>query len=218
VSFATNLFFLQICSHYQQLGGSDQWGNITAGIDLIRKLTGTADNKVSKAFGLTLPLITNSSGEKFGKSAGNAVWMDHGKTSFFNFYQFFVRIPDTEVPKLLKLYTFLPDDRIQEILRHHEVCGFVVLWFWPVSAPLFPSQIERARETGGPNSTGRGSYSPGAWRYDGHLLFDCFFFLRHLFVLLIPSQFVHRGRPQESPIGNSRWCFLLRFFCYLSYC
>jgi len=168
--------FKQICSHYQQLGGSDQWGNITAGIDLIRKLTGTADNKVSKAFGLTLPLITNSSGEKFGKSAGNAVWMDHGKTSFFNFYQFFVRIPDTEVPKLLKLYTFLPDDRIQEILRHHEVCGFVVLWFWPVSAPLFPSQIERARETGGPNSTGRGSYSPGAWRYDGHLLFDCFFF------------------------------------------
>ena len=105
-----------------QIGGSDQWGNITAGIELIRKLTGTPqDTKTSKAFGVTLPLVTNASGEKFGKSAGNAVWMENGKTSFFNFYQFFVRIPDLEVEKLLRLYTFLPLEQIDDVLKEHAV-------------------------------------------------------------------------------------------------
>ena len=107
---------------FSKIGGSDQWGNITAGIELIRKLTGTSqDSKISKAFGVTLPLITNSSGEKFGKSAGNAVWMENNKTSFFNFYQFFVRIPDLEVEKLLRLYTFLPLEQIDDVLKEHAV-------------------------------------------------------------------------------------------------
>lgn len=74
-----------------QLGGSDQWGNITAGIDYIHKkrsVTESADSEQeSQAFGITIPLLTTSTGEKFGKSAGNAVWLDETMTSIFDFYQ-----------------------------------------------------------------------------------------------------------------------------------
>lgn len=75
-----------------QLGGSDQWGNITAGIDLISKRRGPTyeeekNNLENRAFGITIPLLLTSSGEKFGKSAGNAVWLDETKTSYFDFYQ-----------------------------------------------------------------------------------------------------------------------------------
>lgn len=81
------------------MGGSDQWGNITAGIDLIHKKKKTneeqviinngADEKAMTAYGLTIPLLTTSTGEKFGKSAGNAVWLDEKMTSLFDFYQVF---------------------------------------------------------------------------------------------------------------------------------
>ena len=74
-----------------QLGGSDQWGNITAGTDLIRKLRG------ADAYGLTLPLVCDSTGQKFGKSAGNAVYLSEAKTSCYDFYQFFVRTEDADV-------------------------------------------------------------------------------------------------------------------------
>lgn len=89
-----------------QLGGSDQWGNITAGIDLVRKLRG------AEVFGVTTPLVCDSAGRKFGKSEGNAVYLDPGKTSLYDFYQFFIRVDDADAVRLLKLYTFLPLDEI----------------------------------------------------------------------------------------------------------
>jgi len=94
-----------------QIGGSDQWGNITAGTDLIRKLRG------GEAFGMTFPLICDSSGQKFGKSAGNAIYLDHNRTSFYDFYQFFIRTDDADVIRFLKIFTFLPLDQIDAIAR-----------------------------------------------------------------------------------------------------
>jgi len=92
-----------------QAGGSDQWGNITAGIELIRKLRGAS------AYGLTFPLLTTASGEKFGKSAGNAIWLDRGRTPPWDLYQYFVRQDDRDVVRLLKLFTFLPLPQIAEL-------------------------------------------------------------------------------------------------------
>ncbi len=92
-----------------QGGGSDQWGNITAGIDLIRRLRQT------QAYGLTFPLITTASGAKFGKSAGNALWLDGERTSPWEFYQYLVRQDDRDVARFLRIYTFLPDARIEEL-------------------------------------------------------------------------------------------------------
>jgi tyrosyl-tRNA synthetase len=92
-----------------QIGGNDQWGNITAGVDLIRRL------RQKPAYGLTLPLVTTSSGEKFGKSAGNALWLDPARTTPWDFYQYLVRQEDQDVDRFLKLYTFLPLERIREL-------------------------------------------------------------------------------------------------------
>jgi len=94
-----------------QIGGSDQWGNITAGVDLIRKLRG------GEAFGMTFPIICDSSGQKFGKSAGNAIYLDHNRTSYYDFYQFFIRTEDADVIRFLKIFTFLPIEQIDEIAR-----------------------------------------------------------------------------------------------------
>ncbi|MBM4107627.1 MAG: tyrosine--tRNA ligase [Phycisphaerae bacterium] len=96
-----------------QGGGSDQWGNITAGIDLIRRKTG------KEAHGFTWPLVTSSAGEKFGKSAGNAVWLDAGLTTPYQFYQYFVRAEDVDVGKYLKFFTFLPVAEIASIMDEH---------------------------------------------------------------------------------------------------
>lgn len=98
-----------------QLGGSDQWGNITAGIDLIRKLEGESGN----AFGLTMPLITTSSGAKFGKSEGNAVWLTADRTSPFDFYQFWLRTEDADAGRYLKYFTFLPLAEIDGLVAEH---------------------------------------------------------------------------------------------------
>jgi len=95
-----------------QGGGSDQWGNITAGIELIRKKTG------GQAFGITFPLLTTSSGEKFGKSAGNAIWLDANKTSPYQFYQYWINTDDRDVERFLKLFTFLGLDQVAEIMAH----------------------------------------------------------------------------------------------------
>ena len=92
-----------------QIGGSDQWGNITAGIDLIRRQRG------AEVFGLTIPLVTDSAGQKFGKSAGNAIYLSADRTPVYTFYQFFIRVPDDEVVKLLKVFTFLPLDEIDAL-------------------------------------------------------------------------------------------------------
>jgi len=85
-----------------QVGGSDQWGNITAGTDLVRKLRG------AEAYGITFPLVCDSTGAKFGKSAGNAIYLDHRMTSYYDFYQFFFRVADADVIRFLKIFTFLP--------------------------------------------------------------------------------------------------------------
>lgn len=98
-----------------QLGGSDQMGNLMSGHELISRV----DTRCN-VFGITLPIITTEEGDKFGKSAGNAVWLDEDKTSPFAFYQFFVRTPDSEVEKLLKLFTFLPLKDINHIMQEHK--------------------------------------------------------------------------------------------------
>jgi tyrosyl-tRNA synthetase len=92
-----------------QFGGSDQWGNITAGLELIRrKIQGDA-------YAFSVPLITNSEGKKFGKSAGNAVWLDANLTSPYKFHQFWLNVPDTDVIRLLKVFTFETKEKIAEI-------------------------------------------------------------------------------------------------------
>jgi tyrosyl-tRNA synthetase len=97
-----------------QIGGSDQWGNITAGMELTRKKT---DGRV---FGLTLPLILNSDGAKFGKSAAGAVWLDARKTSVYRFYQFWIRTDDRDVVRYLKLFTFLSREEIEALAAQHQ--------------------------------------------------------------------------------------------------
>ena len=92
-----------------QCAGSDQWGNITAGIDLIRKSTG------DEVYGFTMPLVTDSQGHKFGKSEGNALWLDKEKTSSYELYQFFVNVEDSMVIDYLKIYTFLSKEKIEEL-------------------------------------------------------------------------------------------------------
>ncbi|HEU5434099.1 MAG TPA: tyrosine--tRNA ligase, partial [Thermomicrobiales bacterium] len=92
-----------------QMGGSDQWGNIVAGVELIRK----ADE--GKAYALVSPLLTTASGQKMGKSEGNSVWLDPTMTSPFDFYQYWINVDDLDVERLLRLYTFVPDARIDEL-------------------------------------------------------------------------------------------------------
>ena len=92
-----------------QCAGSDQWGNITAGIDLIRKSTG------DEVYGFTMPLVTDSQGHKFGKSEGNALWLDKEKTSSYELYQFFVNVEDSMVIDYLKIYTFLAKEEIEKL-------------------------------------------------------------------------------------------------------
>jgi tyrosyl-tRNA synthetase len=92
-----------------QLGGNDQWGNITAGIDLTRRMNS------SSVMGLTLPLITRSDGTKFGKTESGAIWLDPQRTSPYRFYQFWLNTADADVYRFLRFYSFLPVSRIQEI-------------------------------------------------------------------------------------------------------
>jgi len=96
-----------------QIGGSDQWGNITAGIDLCRKKLG------KPVYGLTLPLITNTDGTKFGKTEAGAVWVDPRKTSVYKFYQFWIRTDDRDVIRYLKYFTFLSREEIGALERQH---------------------------------------------------------------------------------------------------
>jgi tyrosyl-tRNA synthetase len=96
-----------------QIGGSDQWGNITAGMDLTRKKAG------QHVFGLTLPLILNSDGTKFGKTAAGAVWVDSKKTSVYRFYQFWIRADDRDVVRYLNFFTFLCKEEIQALAEQH---------------------------------------------------------------------------------------------------
>ena len=92
-----------------QFGGSDQWGNITAGLELIRRRT------QGEAYAFSVPLITNAEGKKFGKSAGNAVWLDPSLTSPYAFHQFWLNTPDSDVIKLLKVFTFTGKEEIERL-------------------------------------------------------------------------------------------------------
>ncbi|HCY4950386.1 TPA: tyrosine--tRNA ligase [Staphylococcus aureus] len=93
-----------------QVGGSDQWGNITSGIELMRRMYGQTD-----AYGLTIPLVTKSDGKKFGKSESSAVWLDAEKTSPYEFYQFWINQSDEDVIKFLKYFTFLGKEEIDRL-------------------------------------------------------------------------------------------------------
>ena len=92
-----------------QIGGSDQWGNITTGLELIRKMAPEG----SKAFGLTIPLVTKADGTKFGKTESGAIWLDPEKTSPYEFYQFWINTADADVIKYLKFFTFLSKEEIE---------------------------------------------------------------------------------------------------------
>jgi len=94
-----------------QLGGHDQMGNISAGHDFIKRVTGKT------AYGLLLPLVTTESGQKLGKSEGNAVWLSPDLTSSFDFYQYFVRIPDAQVEQMLNYFTFMPANEIKDLIK-----------------------------------------------------------------------------------------------------
>ena len=126
-----------------QIGGGDQWGNISAGCDFVKRATGnTVHGKglhtlliqgvhvciiiyttalACYILGLTLPLLTNSAGEKFGKSMGNAVWLSAERTSCYELYQHFVGSPDQEVQTLLTSFTLLPLERVEGIMKEHSV-------------------------------------------------------------------------------------------------
>ncbi|HCY7842728.1 TPA: tyrosine--tRNA ligase [Staphylococcus aureus] len=93
-----------------QVGGSDQWGNITSGIELMRRMYGQTD-----AYGLTIPLVTKSDGKKFGKSESGAVWLDAEKTNPYEFYQFWINQSDEDVIKFLKYFTFLGKEEIDRL-------------------------------------------------------------------------------------------------------
>jgi tyrosyl-tRNA synthetase len=94
-----------------QIGGSDQWGNITTGLELIRKM----HDEGAKAFGMTIPLVTKADGTKFGKSEGGSIWLDPEKTTPYEFYQFWINTADADVVKYLKFFTFLSHEEIEAL-------------------------------------------------------------------------------------------------------
>jgi tyrosyl-tRNA synthetase len=100
-----------------QIGGSDQWGNITAGCELIRRMSAAHDEKAPEVFGLTHPLVMKADGSKFGKTEKGNIWLDPEKTSPYQFYQFFIQTSDEDVGTFLKFFTFLP---MPEIMRLEE--------------------------------------------------------------------------------------------------
>ncbi len=109
-----------------QIGGSDQFGNITAGITAVKYLSTHHPDPAVRALaqqleplGFTVPLLTTSSGTKFGKSAGNAIWLDNDKTKSFDLYGYFLRTPDSEVAKYLKMFTFMPISDIDALVAEH---------------------------------------------------------------------------------------------------
>lgn len=104
--------FLELFRNYKcemQAGGSDQWGNIVAGIDLIRKITG------EQAYGLTVPLVEKSDGSKFGKTEFGTIWLDAKKTTPYQFYQFWINADDRDVIKFINYFTFLSDEEISDL-------------------------------------------------------------------------------------------------------
>jgi len=99
-----------------QMGGSDQWGNITTGTELVRRMNANSD---AKAYAMTCPLITKADGSKFGKSEGGNVWLTADKTSVYKFYQFWLNTTDIDAEKYIKIFTFLDKETIDELIATH---------------------------------------------------------------------------------------------------
>lgn len=111
-----------------QMGGSDQWGNITTGTELVRRMNGNPETSGAKAFAMTCPLITKADGSKFGKSEGGNVWLTTDKTSGYKFYQFWLNTTDVDAEKYIKIFTFLDKKTIDELIaQHHEAPHLRVL-------------------------------------------------------------------------------------------
>lgn len=102
-----------------QMGGSDQWGNITTGTELVRRMNADG-NESAKAFALTTPLITKADGSKFGKSEGGNIWLDADKTSVYKFYQFWLNTTDVDTEKYIKIFTFLEKAAIDALIEEHQ--------------------------------------------------------------------------------------------------
>jgi tyrosyl-tRNA synthetase len=109
--------FRHLCEHHDvelQMGGSDQWGNITLGIDFIRRRLGRS------AHGLTWPLVTRSDGEKMGKSVSGAVWLDAARTSPYQFRQFWIQLPDADIESFLLRYSLRPVEDVRAVVATHQ--------------------------------------------------------------------------------------------------
>ncbi len=112
--------FYYLYKHYNcllQMGGSDQWGNITTGTELIRRMH---EGEQSKAFAMTCPLITKVDGSKFGKSEGGNIWLTEDKTSVYKFYQFWLNVSDEDAENYIKIFTFLDKNTIQVLINQHQ--------------------------------------------------------------------------------------------------
>lgn len=112
--------FQYLYSHYNcilQMGGSDQWGNITTGTELIRRMNGDG----AKAYAMTCPLITKADGTKFGKSEGGNIWLTSDKTSVYQFYQFWLNCADEDAERYIKIFTFLDQTTVEELIEKHRV-------------------------------------------------------------------------------------------------
>jgi tyrosyl-tRNA synthetase len=110
--------FYHLHKHYNcllQMGGSDQWGNITTGTELVRRM----NPEGAKAFAMTCPLITKADGSKFGKSEGGNIWLDADKTSVYKFYQFWLNTTDVDAEKYIKIFTFLDEVTINGLIAEH---------------------------------------------------------------------------------------------------
>jgi tyrosyl-tRNA synthetase len=115
--------FYHLHKHYNcllQMGGSDQWGNITTGTELVRRLNVNTEDEGAKAFALTTPLITKADGSKFGKSEGGNVWLTADKTSPYKFYQFWFNSTDADAEKYIKIFTFLDKSTIEDLIEKHQ--------------------------------------------------------------------------------------------------
>ena len=97
-----------------QIGGSDQWGNITTGTELVRRITG------GKAYALTTPLVTKADGTKFGKTEAGNIWLDADKTSVYKFYQFWITATDEDAINWIKIFTFLDEQTCNELIEEHQ--------------------------------------------------------------------------------------------------
>lgn len=114
-----SLDFMHLYRDYNckmQIGGQDQWGNITAGLELIRKTLGHE----SKGYGLTWPLLTKADGTKFGKSASGAIWLDKNRTSIYEFYQYWINTPDSDAVSHLKKFTFMSIEETENVIKEFE--------------------------------------------------------------------------------------------------